>query len=160
MSHLFGLLGLVVKQVTRGHNIVADGWAGVANHRPHPMPHPTPLPTQTHSQKNLKRSFSHFATITSTDRRTSYTVACPQPKRYLIISTQLNTILLQILPYSGILWRKSNNSSISRGRKSKTRDGRGGKETKASPLYTPLKYVTLHSYITLHNIQKPTNNWG
>ena len=42
------------KQVTRGHNIVADGWAGAANPHPHPMLHPTPLPTQTHTQKASK----------------------------------------------------------------------------------------------------------
>ena len=42
------------KQVTRGHNIVADGWAGVANSLPHPTPHPTPLPTQTLTQKASK----------------------------------------------------------------------------------------------------------
>ena len=28
------------KQVTRGHNIVADGWAGASNPHPHPMPPP------------------------------------------------------------------------------------------------------------------------
>ena len=35
------------KQVTRGHNIVADGWAGAAN----PQPYPTPIPNTppTHS---------------------------------------------------------------------------------------------------------------
>ena len=27
------------KHVTRGHNIVADGWAGAANPHPHPNPH-------------------------------------------------------------------------------------------------------------------------
>ena len=37
--------------MTRGHNIVADGWAGAANPYPHPTPHPTPLPTPTHTQK-------------------------------------------------------------------------------------------------------------
>ena len=42
------------KQVTRGHNIVADGWAGATNPHPHPTPHPTPLPTQTHTQKASK----------------------------------------------------------------------------------------------------------
>ena len=29
------------KQVTRGHNIVADGWAGASIPHPHPNPHPT-----------------------------------------------------------------------------------------------------------------------
>ena len=40
-----------LKQVTRGHNIVADGWAEAANPYPHPTPHPTPLPTQIHKQQ-------------------------------------------------------------------------------------------------------------
>ena len=46
------------KQVTRGHHIVADGWAGAAN----PHPHPTPFPTQKHSQKASNRTFFHFLT--------------------------------------------------------------------------------------------------
>ena len=37
------------KQVTWGHNIVADGWAGAAN----PHLHPTPFPAQTKSFKTL-----------------------------------------------------------------------------------------------------------
>ena len=40
--------------MTRGHNTVADGWAGAANPHPHPTLHPTPLPTQTHTQKASK----------------------------------------------------------------------------------------------------------
>ena len=36
------------KQVTRGHNIVAYGWAEAANPHSHPTPYPTPFPTQTH----------------------------------------------------------------------------------------------------------------
>ena len=42
------------KQATRGHNIVADGWAGAANPHPHPTPHPIPRLTQTHTQKASK----------------------------------------------------------------------------------------------------------
>ena len=42
--------------MTRGHDIVANGWAGASN----PNPHLTPFPTQTHTQKALKRSFFHF----------------------------------------------------------------------------------------------------
>ena len=38
-----------IEQVTRGHNIVADGWAGAANPHPHPTPYPTPFPKQTHT---------------------------------------------------------------------------------------------------------------
>ena len=43
-----GKVGEKEKQVTRGHNIVADGWA---NPYPHPTPLPTPPPTQTHTQQ-------------------------------------------------------------------------------------------------------------
>ena len=33
--------------MTRGHNIVADRWAGASN----PHPHPNPTPTLKHTQK-------------------------------------------------------------------------------------------------------------
>ena len=49
------------KQVTRGHKIVADGWAGAANPHPHPMPHPTSLPTQTHTIFTME-IFTHVLT--------------------------------------------------------------------------------------------------
>ena len=41
------------EQVTRGHNIVADGWAGASN----PQPHPTPIPNtpRTHSMTSLPK---------------------------------------------------------------------------------------------------------
>ena len=56
--------------MTRGHNIVADGWAGAANSHPHPMLHPTPLPTQTHTLKASKTLvFPLFDSLTRTDRR-------------------------------------------------------------------------------------------
>ena len=35
------------QQVTRGHNIVADGWAGASQ----PHPHPNPPPTHKHTQQ-------------------------------------------------------------------------------------------------------------
>merc|ERR1712002_656586 len=82
------------KQVTRGHNIVADGWAGASN----PDPHSNSHPTRKHSQKVSKTLvFPLFDSIITdgrtdgptdqhgrTDRRTdkaSYRVACPQLKR-------------------------------------------------------------------------------
>ena len=49
-THRYHLYQCYLEQVTRGHNIVADGWAGAANPHPHPTPHPTPLPTQTQTQ--------------------------------------------------------------------------------------------------------------
>ena len=59
------------KQVKRGHNIVADGWAGAANSHPHQMPHPTPLPTQTHTKKApAMLVFSLFDSCSLTDGRT------------------------------------------------------------------------------------------
>ena len=77
---------------TRGHNIVADGWAGAANLQPHPRPHPTPFPTQTHTRRASKTLVFPLFDSIITDRRTdepmdqrtdkaSYRVACPQLKR-------------------------------------------------------------------------------
>ena len=54
-----------MKQVTRGHNIVADGWAGASN----PHPHPNPGPTLKHTQKVSKRVVVN--SITMTDRPTN-----------------------------------------------------------------------------------------
>ena len=39
----FNEVGGSVKQVTRDHNTVTDGWAGAANPHLYPMPHPTPF---------------------------------------------------------------------------------------------------------------------
>ena len=50
--------------MTRGHNIVADRWAGASN--PHPLPNP-PL-TLKHIQKESKTLISNL--ITMTDQRT------------------------------------------------------------------------------------------
>ena len=52
LAQNLGLLstGKVDEQVTRGHNIVADGWAGASN----PPPHPKPPPTLKHTQKVSK----------------------------------------------------------------------------------------------------------
>ena len=56
------------KQVTRGHNIVADGWAGASN----PHPHPNPPPTLKHAQKVSKTLvFPLFNSMTMTDQRTN-----------------------------------------------------------------------------------------
>ena len=45
------------RQVTRGHNIVADGWARASN----PHPHPNPPNTLKHTQKESKTLISHFS---------------------------------------------------------------------------------------------------
>ena len=59
------------KQVTRGHNIVADGWAGAAKPHPHSRTHPTPFPTQTHTRKASKTLvFPLFDSWSRTDQRT------------------------------------------------------------------------------------------
>ena len=56
-----------MKQVTRGHNIVADGWAGASN----PHPHPDPPPTLKHTQKVSKMLVSPlFNSVTMMDQRT------------------------------------------------------------------------------------------
>ena len=55
------------KQVTQGHNIVADGWAGASNPQPNPNPHPSH--TNIH-KKYPKRLFFHFSTRSlPTDQR-------------------------------------------------------------------------------------------
>ena len=71
-----------------GHNIGADGWAGVANPHPHPTPHPTPFPSQTHTQKASKTLiFPLCNSCSRTNRRMdgwmdgwtkSHRVACSQ----------------------------------------------------------------------------------
>ena len=83
--------------MTRGHNIVADGWAGASNPQLHPMP-PPPTYIPKIAPKTLVFHFSTRALRTDgrtdgrTDRRTdgptdgrtdkaSYRVACPQLKR-------------------------------------------------------------------------------
>ena len=44
-----------IEQVTRGHNIVADGWAGASNPQPHPNPTPNHLYHNiTHPQTHTK----------------------------------------------------------------------------------------------------------
>ena len=43
------------KQVTRGYNIVAEGWAGASNPHPHPKSIANP-----HTHKHLERLFSTF----------------------------------------------------------------------------------------------------
>ena len=95
------------KQVTRGHNIVADGWAGVCNPQPHPNHTPKPPPTHSPTNKTncstLNTRFSRFQCerdISSvTDRQTngptdkaSYRVVCPQFKTDQEIYTVLYLI--------------------------------------------------------------------
>ena len=88
----------ILIHVTRGQNIVADGWAWASNPHPHLTPHPTPFPTQTHTQQGRihghqlrtggqgrKCAFSHFSTRSPlrTNRRAdkaSYRVASPRLK--------------------------------------------------------------------------------
>ena len=50
--------------MTRGHNIVADGWAGASNPHPHPKPHSI----HKHTQKVSKTlDFPLFNSITMKD---------------------------------------------------------------------------------------------
>ena len=51
------VLAFKMKRVTRGHNIVADGWARASN----PHPHPNPAHTLKHTQKVFKNA--HFSTF-------------------------------------------------------------------------------------------------
>ena len=59
--------------VTRGHHIVADGWAGASNPHPQPNPHLSP-PTHKHTQKVSKTLvfplFDSWVMDRWTDRRT------------------------------------------------------------------------------------------
>ena len=98
---------LLWKQVTRGHNIVADGWAGASN----PHPHPNPLPTLKHTQKVSKTLvFPLFNSITMTDGPTdqrtngptdqrtdkaSYRVSCPQLKRGWTMTNEMTNKQIQ-----------------------------------------------------------------
>ena len=54
------------KQVTRGHNIVADGWAGASNPQPNPNHTPNPPPTHLHTNNTncsiLNTRFFAFST--------------------------------------------------------------------------------------------------
>ena len=75
--------------MTRGHNIVANGWAGVSNSHPHPNPPATLKHTQKVS-KTLVLPLFNLITKTSgwTNRgmdqqmdKASYRVTCPQLKK-------------------------------------------------------------------------------
>merc|ERR1712042_184451 len=72
------------QQTTRGHNIVADGWAGASNPHPNPNSHPhTHKRTQKVSKTLVFPLFDSISTDGPTDQRTdkaSYRVACPQLK--------------------------------------------------------------------------------
>ena len=60
-SWSFGL-----EQVTLGHNIVADGWAGASN----PHPHPNPQPYTQASTKKVSKTFHFFTQSPWTDAPT------------------------------------------------------------------------------------------
>ena len=51
----------IKKQVTRGHNIVADGWAGASNPQPHPNHIPKPPQTHSHAAIPTAASYTFFA---------------------------------------------------------------------------------------------------
>ena len=64
------------KQVTRGHNIVAYGWAEAANPHSHPTPYPTPFPTQTHKASKTV-VFTLFDSCSRTNRPTEQRIDGP-----------------------------------------------------------------------------------
>ena len=90
------------EQVTRGHNIVADGWAGASNLQPYPNHTPNPPPTHSYTNNsycsiiNTRFSFFNLSVTTSvtdepTDQQTvkaSYRVACPQLEIKMIMKSK------------------------------------------------------------------------
>ena len=74
------------KQVTRGHNIAADGWVGASNPQPHPNPTLTTPVTHSHTHNNNCSIINpHFQLERDgpTDKA-SYKVTCPQLKIILL----------------------------------------------------------------------------
>jgi len=76
------------KQVTQGHNIVADRWAGAFNRHPHPMPTPTNTRTQ---KKHLKCLFFRCPASSHSNpqsckagQRVSLTTYCPWATGWLM----------------------------------------------------------------------------
>ena len=67
--------------MSRGHNIIADGWAGASNPHPHPN-------TQTYTKSIANARFPTFQLdhhgptdgLMQWINKASYTVACPQLK--------------------------------------------------------------------------------
>ena len=99
------------KQVTRGQNIIADGWAGASN----PHLDPTHPPT---AHKRQKRSLSYFSTRAHgrmdqrMDRRTdkaSNRVVCPQLKTVslLLILIVLDKACVEIQNHRAFLNHQS-----------------------------------------------------
>ena len=84
-SRVIGIVsrnGKFVKQVRRGHNIVADGWAGAHSHHPHPRPPQMYSGTQGIPMAASKLCvFALFNSITMTDKA-SFRVACSQLKTW------------------------------------------------------------------------------
>ena len=106
------------KQVTLGHNIVADGWAGASN------PHfdPTHPPT---AHKHQKRSLSYFSTRAHgrmdqrMDQRmdkASYRVVCPQLKTVsrLLILIVLDKVSVDIRNHRAFLNHQPTNQQTDR----------------------------------------------
>ena len=87
---------LGMKQVTRGHNIVADGWAGACN------PHPHPRPPHSHSNTQIittaaskMRVFALFNSIITDGRTNGRTNGRTDKASYKVACPQLNTLKLQ-----------------------------------------------------------------
>ena len=69
--------------MTRGHNVVVDGWAGASNPHPNPNLHPPHTNIDKKYQKRLVAIFclDHNGQTDGRMDKASYRVACPQLKR-------------------------------------------------------------------------------
>ena len=78
-----------MKHVTRGHDIVADGWAGASNPHPHPDTHPH---TNIHNkyQNSCFSAFrlDHYGLTDGPTDKASYRVACQQLKTNEVTKTK------------------------------------------------------------------------
>ena len=83
--------------MTRGHNIVADGWAGASN----PHPNPNPPPTLKHTQKLSKTLvFPLFNSMTMTDGWTKPLIESATKKKWTRMISSSRSVWRQSVRWS------------------------------------------------------------